>query len=210
MNKILIYGAGGLGRGIIELIESINREVANTWEILGFVDDQAKDTINGIEIWGTTEDLLILDKPISVVLALGNPNSKKTIYNRLKANSKINYPNLIHPSVEISRFNIIGHGNLISKGVSMSTNIKLKNFNLIHYNCSIGHDVSMDNYNSIFPLTSLSGYVTIENEVEIGANSTVLPSLSIKEKARVGAGAVVTRNVLKNTTVIGVPAKKLE
>lgn len=207
MNKILVYGAGGLGRGIVELIESINREVENTWEILGFVDDLAKDPINGIEIWGTTEDLLKYDKPISVVLALGNPKNKKEIFNRLQSNSKINYPNIIHPSVENSRFNIIGYGNIISKGVSMSTNIKLNNFNLIHYNCSIGHDVSMNHYNSIFPLSSLSGYVTIENEVEIGANSTVLPSVSIKEKARIGAGSVVTKNILRNTTVIGMPAK---
>lgn len=210
MNKILVYGAGGLGRGIVELIESINLKVPDTWKVLGFVDDRAINPINGTEIWGTTKDLLNVEEPISVVLALGNPKDKNTIYNRLKSNPKIQYPNLIHPSVENSRFNIIGHGNLISKGVSMSTNIKLSDFNLIHYNCSIGHDVSMGSYNSIYPLSSLSGYVSIENEVEIGANTTVLPNVSVKEKVRIGAGSVVTKNILQDTTVVGVPAKKIE
>ena len=210
MNKILVYGAGGLGRGIIELIEAINHLKPQTWKIIGFVDDQATGEINGYPVWGTTRDLLEITEETSLVIALGNPMTKKNIYNKLKENPKIHYPNLIHPSVENSRFNTLGIGNVISKGVSMSTNITMNDFNLIHYNCTIGHDVSLGSYNSIFPLSSLSGYVSLQDEVEIGANSTVLPSVSIEKRARIGAGSVVTRNIIKNITVAGVPAKTLK
>jgi len=209
MSKILVYGAGGLGKGIVELLEAINSVSSNPWDIIGFVDDKAMGNINGYEVWGTTEDLLRTNEPISVVLALGNPEFKKKTYEKLKHNTKIQYPNIIHPAVENSRFNIIGYGNVISKGVSMSTNITLENFNLIHYNCSIGHDVSLDNYNSVFPITSLSGYVTLKEGVEVGANSTILPSIEIKSNVRIGAGSVVTKDVIENITVAGVPAKKL-
>ena len=207
MNKLLIYGAGGLGRGIIELIDSINQIKPNTWEIIGFVDDQAKGVINEYKVWGTTEDLLQITEDISIVLAIGNPQTKKNIYEKIKTNSKIHYPNLIHPSVEFSKFNIIGQGNVISKGVSMSTNIEINDFNLIHYNCSIGHDVYMGSYNSVFPLTSLSGYVLLENEIEIGANTSILPSVVVGEKAVIGAGSVLLTNIPNNVTAVGVPAR---
>lgn len=210
MNKILVYGAGGLGRGIIELLESINKSNPNTWEIVGFVDDQATGVINEYSVWGTTEDLLKIDESISVVLAVGNPKSKKSTYSKLKKNHKINYPNIIHPSVENSKFNKIGIGNVISKGVVMSTNIKLNNFNLIHYNSSVGHDVALGNYNSVFPLTSLSGYVVLNDEVEVGANSTILPSIEINNNVIIGAGSVVNKNITADITVAGVPIKKLD
>ena len=38
MKDIVIIGAGGFGREVAWLIESIN-EVANEWNIVGFVDD---------------------------------------------------------------------------------------------------------------------------------------------------------------------------
>jgi len=210
MNKILVYGAGGLGRGIIELLESINKSNPNTWEILGFVDDQATGLINEYKVWGDSEDLLNTEEPMSVVLALGNPKIKKKVYTKLKNNNKISYPNIIHPSVEISKFNNMGIGNVISKGVVMSTNIKLNNFNLIHYNSSIGHDVVLGSYNSVFPLTSLSGYVVLNDEVEVGANSTILPSMEINNNVIIGAGSVVNKNIKADNTVAGVPVKKLE
>lgn len=210
MNKILVYGAGGLGRGIIELLESINTLNPNTWEILGFVDDQATGFINEYKVWGDSEDLLNTEELISVVLALGNPKIKKKVYNKLKSNNKIRYPNIIHPSVEVSRFNNIGIGNVISIGVVMSTNIELNNFNLIHYNSSVGHDVALGNYNSVFPLTSLSGYVVLKDEVEVGANSTILPSIEVNNNVIIGAGSVVNRSIIADTTVAGVPIKKLE
>lgn len=210
MNKILVYGAGGLGRGIIELIEAINHLKPQTWEIIGFVDDQATDEINGYPVWGTTRELLEMTEETSLVIALGDPETKKNIYTKLKENPKIHYPNLIHPSVDNSRFNALGIGNVISKGVSLSTNITMTDFNLIHYNCSIGHDVSLGSYNSVFPLTSLSGYVNLCNEIEVGANSTILPSVKINNKIVIGAGSVVIKNINKKSVVAGVPAKKIE
>lgn len=50
---------------------------------------------------------------------------------------------------------------------------------------------------------------TVGNNVLIGANATVLGNITIGDNAKVGAGAVVVKDVLKNTTVVGIPAKKV-
>jgi maltose O-acetyltransferase len=49
--------------------------------------------------------------------------------------------------------------------------------------------------------------VTIGDNVWIGANATICPGVTIGNNVVVGAGAVVTKNVVDNVVVAGVPAK---
>ena len=51
---------------------------------------------------------------------------------------------------------------------------------------------------------------TILDNVVIGAHAQVLGNIIIGENAHIGSGAVVLKNVKKNTTVVGIPAKKLK
>ena len=53
----------------------------------------------------------------------------------------------------------------------------------------------------------IKGTITLENDCWIGAGVIILPNITIGERAIVGAGSVVTKNVLPDTTVVGVPAK---
>jgi acetyltransferase-like isoleucine patch superfamily enzyme len=46
----------------------------------------------------------------------------------------------------------------------------------------------------------------IEDNAKIGAGATILPKIRIGENAIVAAGSVVTKNVVKNSVVMGVPA----
>ena len=48
---------------------------------------------------------------------------------------------------------------------------------------------------------------TIEDRVSIGSGAIIMGGITIAEGAVIGAGAVVTKNVEKNATVIGVPAR---
>lgn len=49
--------------------------------------------------------------------------------------------------------------------------------------------------------------VIIKKNAWIGAGATILPGITVGENAIVGAGSVVTKDVLPNTIVAGVPAK---
>src|SRR5690625_2082352 len=205
--NIVIYGSGGLGRGLIDLINSINSSSEVKWNLLGFIDENEVNGINGYRSLGDINYLLNYSDNLNVVLAFGNPSVKKKVYKALKENVHLHFPNLIHPRVEISPYNKLGKGNIISNGVSLSNNIYINDFNLIHYNCSIGHDVLIGNYNSIFPLAAISGYSSLANGIEVGTTAAIIPDKKIGDNAVIGAGSVVLEDVDKGRTVVGVPGR---
>jgi len=56
----------------------------------------------------------------------------------------------------------------------------------------------------------ISRPIVVKRNAWIGAAATILPGVTIGENAIVAAGAVVTRDVLPNTIVAGVPAKTVK
>jgi len=50
----------------------------------------------------------------------------------------------------------------------------------------------------------------IESRCLIGTGATILQDIHIKSDVTIGAGAVVTKNIEKGVTVIGIPAKPLD
>ena len=81
---------------------------------------------------------------------------------------------------------------------------------LVYHNVQITHDCTIGNYVEISPGAALLGGCKIGNFVQVGANATVLPGIKIGDHSVIGAGAVVTKNVLENTTVVGVPARVIK
>lgn len=55
-----------------------------------------------------------------------------------------------------------------------------------------------------------AGNVLIEDHVWIGAHARILKGVTIAENSVVGMGAVVTKDVLSNTIVAGIPAKTVK
>jgi serine O-acetyltransferase len=59
----------------------------------------------------------------------------------------------------------------------------------------------------IFQQVTLAGKVILCDHVDLGSGAKIIGPLTIESDARVGANAVVTKNVEKGTTVVGIPAK---
>lgn len=84
----------------------------------------------------------------------------------------------------------IGDGALVGHNVVLAT---------------LNHDLAPEKRSSMHP-----GPIVIEKNAWIGSNATILPGVTIGEGAIVAAGAVVTKDVLSNTIVGGVPAKLIK
>jgi acetyltransferase-like isoleucine patch superfamily enzyme len=80
--------------------------------------------------------------------------------------------------------------------------------------CAIGPGVSFMTHESgcwVFrdeiPDLNIFGKIEVKDNCFIGSNSYILPNVTIGPNSVVGAGSVVTKDVLPNTVVAGVPAK---
>ncbi|WP_172371611.1 acetyltransferase [Sporosarcina jiandibaonis] len=207
-----IVGAGGLGRGVLETVNMIASQSRN-WEVEGFIDDNVdlyETTINGINVVGGIDYLMKINSFTNIILAIANPNIKEMVYERLKENSYLFFPNIIHPNVALTPSTKIGWGNIISENVSFSADVEIGNFSLIHFNSTIGHDVKLEDYVTVYPGANISGFVKLKCKSEIGSNACIMPSKTIFESAMVGAGALVRSDVFSKTVVAGVPAHEIK
>lgn len=211
MRDLIIYGAGGFGRETALMINQINT-VSPAWKVVGFCDDNLKKgaTVCGLPVIGGISELNGFPGPVAVAIAVADPALRKKIRNSIQ-NPGVNFPVLIHPGVLLGDLEVddIGEGSIITAGNILTTNIQIKRFVIVNLSCTIGHDVVIHDFCSIMPGCSISGVVTLESEVQLGTGSRVLPGLKVAEKSRVGAGAVVTRNIPRDVTVVGVPAKAI-
>lgn len=211
MKDIAIFGAGGFGREIACLINRINK-VDNTWNLIGFFDDDEsiKGTKNEYgEILGNTELLNSWSKPLSLVIAIGNPAVLELLRTKIQ-NPNISFPNLIDPNVEFMDQNHVemGMGNVICMRSTISTNVKFGNFNLLNVAVGVGHDACIGDCNVIMPNVNISGGVQIGSGNLFGVKSTVLQYLKVGDHVKIGANSLLMRNAKSDCLYFGSPAEK--
>lgn len=213
MRDIVIVGASGFGKEVLQLLNKINEENLY-WNILGFIDDNPEllgVTINNYKVIGQIEYL----KNISfcyVVIAIADPSLKEMLVEKIKGFGKdFIFPNLIYPNVEVSvDVNQIGVGNILSNGCIFTSNIIIGDFNTFNTRSTLGHDVILGNYNTLNPNVQISGQVIIGSNNFFGANSVVLQGMKIGFNNYIGACSLVIRNIKNGVKVFGIPAQKFK
>lgn len=214
MKKIVIIGAGGFGREVVQLIKDINKN-NKQWEIIGYLDDYPEShgtTRNGASVLGPID---LIGSPIFqdyyYICSLGNPKTRKQVIERMiEINPSIQFATLIHPSAIIGDENHIGEGTIICARNVLTTNIFIGNHVIINLSCTIGHDTTLLDYATILPGVNISGNVSICEGVSMGTNSSVIPGVEIGQFVTIGAGAAVTKSIPDYCTAVGIPARPIK
>ena len=211
MKDIVVIGAGGFGREVVQLIKDINQE-KKEWNFLGYIDEDKEK--HGLIL---NEDIILGDfswfeknkhKKVGIVCGVGNTVSKAKLINKLIGEN--DFPNLIHPSVLRNKHIDFGVGNIICAKSILSINTKIGNHVGINPGCSIGHDTIINDYTTLMWDVTLSGNVLVNEGCEIGSKTVVIQQKTIGKWCIIGAGAVVVRDLPENCTAVGVPAKPIK
>lgn len=213
MKDLLIIGAGGFGREVLEIaldIQEQNPEV--DWQVKGFLTDiegdfYEKNTL-GYKIVGDITNHKVSDNNVYAFAIADIFFKMKITESFLQQGAK--FVTLIHPTAVIGRTNKIGEGTIISPRVTITANVSVGRFVRIGGGSSIGHDVLIDDYCVISGTCGINGYARLEKGVFMGSHVAICPHAKVGEFARIGAGAVVLRKVKSNTLVSGNPAKRIE
>ena len=141
-----------------------------------------------------------------VIVAIGNNKIRQQKLQQLdNADAKI--ITLIHPSATVSRYAQIGLGSVIVAGAVINPDCIIGSGAIINTCSSIGHDCNLGEAVHVCPGTRLAGGTEVGDRAWVGVGSSVRQLIKIGADAVVGAGSVVVKDVLENTTVMGVPAK---
>lgn len=208
MKELIIVGAGGFGRELLQWIKDIN-QVENKWIIKGFIDDNISALDNykcDYKVIGTIKDCQPTEHEV-FACAIASPKVKEKIVTELKTKGA-NFEQIIHPRASIGEFNQIGEGVVIYPKASLNVNITVGDYVTI-LSSGIGHDVIIGDYSTISSNCGINGHVEIGERVFIGSNAAIVPSRKIGDDAFIAIGSIVVTHIKNNTKVMGNPARKI-
>lgn len=214
MKPLVVIGAGGFGREVLDILESIN-EHSRLPEIrvIGVIDDSPSTaTISRLEDRGYVHlgglaEWLAAGVEATYIVAIGNPLVRSKICSEIDANSTLEPFTAVHPSAVVGSAVRLGKGSVICAGVQVSTNVNIGDHVHLNPGAIIGHDTDLEDFVSINPGAVVSGEVHVRSTCLVGAGAVVLQGLTIGAGSTVGAGGVVTRDVGTDVVVKGVPAR---
>lgn len=212
MNDLLIIGAGGFGREVAWLIERINC-LQRTWNLVGFLDDDKSlhgTFLNGIRVIGDMSYVANY-KEAFFVCAVGDSTTRERIVKKAKEISPdVRFATLIDPSVLMSDIVSIDEGSIICAGSILTVNLHIGKHVIINLDCTIGHDALLSDFVTVYPSVNISGSTSIEECSEIGTGTQIIQGKRIGSRSIVGAGSVVVKDIPKDCTAVGCPARPIK
>jgi sugar O-acyltransferase (sialic acid O-acetyltransferase NeuD family) len=207
---LVIVGAGGFGREVLDVVEAMNSE-HRVLNVLGYLDDDLKRDLvlvrgRGLDLLGPISLLKEIDA--EYVIGIGCSEVRRRIDDFA---TKIGRQpaTLVHPSATFGADVHLGRGSIICSHVSVTTNVRLGRHVQLHVNCTIGHDVVAGDYVTVLPGATVGGAVTLEEGATVGTNAAIIQGVSVGRMATIGAGAAVIRSVPEGLAFGGVPARNL-
>lgn len=210
MEKIVLVGAGGHCKVIIDIIKSTGE-----YEIVGITDKEASvDTILGIPIIGNDDILQDLycegvNNAFICIGALNNISVRDSIFDKLK-DIGFKIPKLIHSKAIVSPYATINDGTCVMAGTIINPGVNIDENCIINTGSVIEHDCYIGKNTHISPGSLLAGGCKVGYNCHIGIGATVIQERKIGNNVVIGAGAVVVRDIEDNVTAVGVPAKTIK
>lgn len=212
---IIIVGAGGFGREVVDIIEAINDTAAEPiWALRGVIDDAPSTenlqrlTDRSVEYLGTVSDALATPARPAFIVGVGNPAARESLASTLEAHG-FGAATLVHPSVTMGSHVTLGPGSVLCAGVRITTNVVIGKHVHVNLNATIGHDSRLGDYVSVNPLASVSGDCVVEDHVLLGVCASLINGVTVGAGSVVGGGACAVRDIPPGVTAVGVPAKPL-
>jgi sugar O-acyltransferase (sialic acid O-acetyltransferase NeuD family) len=211
MKQIAIYGASGCGRGVMPIARKQWLASGEPHQLVFVDDNPSRMGVNGHAVISYDE---WLNRPGSnhlMNVAIANSSIRQSLVERCIADGVEFFEIRASNVVQLDAVTL-GDGAILCPFVTLTSNIRIGHHfhaNLYSY---VEHDCILGDYVTFAPGVKCNGNVIIEDHVYVGSGAVIKQGqpdrpLVIGRNATIGMGAVVTKNVLPNSVVVGNPAK---
>ena len=207
MKNILIIGAGGCGREVLQWIKDINL-IEKRWNIKGFLDDD----LNALD--GKKSDVAVISKVDDYIIqandefvcCIGNSTVRNNVVERLQEKGA-NFVTIIHPNAVIADNCKIGNGSIIYPYALISDNAMIGEGCIINMHSTVAHDSVLGDYCTISAHCDITGMCKVGDRLFMGTSSHIVPGSKIGSDVYICAGSTVMSRVRNGLKVLGNPAK---
>jgi len=205
MQKIIVYGAGGHSKVVIDAIIR-----GNEYEIIGIIDDNPSiqyQNYYGYKVIGGFDKLNDSRyKNCRIVIAIARNDIRKKLYERLEP-LKYELATVIHPSAQISISASIGLGSMIMANAVINPSAQIGSNVVINTGAIVEHDCLIKDFVHIGPGARLAGSDVVGSATFIGIGASVIEFVQIGSNSIICAGSVVIRDIPDNVVAAGIPSR---
>jgi sugar O-acyltransferase (sialic acid O-acetyltransferase NeuD family) len=206
VQRILIVGAGGFGREVLQWARAAWPEAAT--HIAGFLSADPQI------LAGHACPLPIIGDPATfepqagdgLLLAIGIPGVRRRVAELLLERGA-EFLTLIHPTAVVVPTARIGTGAIVCPQAIVSDSATLGRFSLVNYHASLAHDSSAGDFAVLSPYATLAGGARVGDDAFLGLHASVGPGVSVGSRSKVAANSCALADAPADSLVHGVPGR---
>ena len=186
IKKLLIIGAGGLGKMTLEIAQSLGYDCF-------FVDDNKSTNakVCGANVVGKISDLEILKTAYThFVVAIGDNKVRETIAN-LCIGLGMTYTSIISPLSYISKFSHLGNGCIIMPFATIQNGSDVGIGTVLCSHSEIHHDACVGNFCVVYPNSVIRTFARVGERVKCGSNVSIGNNACVENDYVVGDGSTL-------------------
>jgi sugar O-acyltransferase (sialic acid O-acetyltransferase NeuD family) len=202
--RILIVGAGGFGREVLQWARDAWPESED--RIAGFLSSDA-DALEGFDCGHSVLGSPDVYRPAPgdrLLLAIGIPYARRRVAESLLAHGA-EFLTLIHPTAIVAASASIGLGSVLCPYAVASDSCRVGQFVIINYHSSLGHDATAGAFSVLSPYATLGGHAHIEDDVFLGLHSSVGPGKTVGARSKVSANSCALVSAPSDSIIWGSP-----
>ena len=164
MKKLLILGAGGYGKTILDVAEQLG-----CYEKIAFLDDNA----SGSNILGKCKEYpMFADEWTEIYPAFGNNEIRMQWLEHLEEEG-IGIPTLVHPRAYVSPKATLGTGTMILPMAVVNTGVRVGNGCIVNIGALVDHDTVLEDGVHLAPGAVVKAENRIPEKSKIDSNRVV-------------------------------------
>lgn len=204
MKPLILIGGGGHCKSVIEVAESVGREIKGIFDLPEKVGGQ----VLGYPIIGTEDDIERYAAEAQFIITVGfikDPSNRLRIFDKLvRAGADI--ATLIASTARVSRHAVIGCGTVVMHYAFVNAGAVIGENVIINTYANIEHDATVGSQTHISTGAMVNGNCRVGQRCFVGSQSVMANATSIADDIVVGAGALVRKSLVRKGIYSGNPA----